>query len=67
LVKDQKNSHFVNDLREGSALLKYIHQQFERGFELKDCEIISFYETKDTRTVVVCFGNTPILSIHLMY
>jgi hypothetical protein len=51
LVKGQRNSHFINDLREGSALLKEVHEHFLQ-LCLSDCQITSFYETKDTRTVV---------------
>ncbi|KAF8533194.1 hypothetical protein BDD12DRAFT_947879 [Trichophaea hybrida] len=53
LVKDQRNSHFINDLRETSTLLKHVHNQFLQVSELKDCKTTSFYETKDTKTVVV--------------
>jgi len=53
LVKHQRNAHFVEDLREGSALLNHTNRQFLRGFSLQDCQITSFYETRDTRAVVV--------------
>ncbi|KAA8894431.1 hypothetical protein FN846DRAFT_819409 [Sphaerosporella brunnea] len=52
LVKGQRNSHFINDLREGSALLKEAHEHFLQ-LCLSDCQITSFYETRDTRAVVV--------------
>jgi hypothetical protein len=58
LVKDQRNEHFIDDLREGSALLKHAHRHFLRGFQLNDCQITSFYETRDTRAVVVCLLHT---------
>jgi len=57
LVKDQKNEHFVHDLREGSELLRHVYQRFLQGFNLHDCEITSFYELRDTRAVVVRGGT----------
>jgi hypothetical protein len=61
-VKDQRNAHFVEDLREGSALLNNAYRQFLRGFALKDCQITSFYEMRDTQVVVVCFHAPPSIS-----
>jgi len=52
-VKNQRNAHFIDDLREGSALLNHAYRQFLRGFTLKDCQITSFYEMRDTQAVVV--------------
>jgi hypothetical protein len=62
LVKDQKNAHFIEDLRSGSALLNEAYLQFLRGFTLKDCQITSFYELRDTQAVVVCFHAPPNFS-----
>ena len=53
LVKDQKNEHFINDLREGSELLRQAYQRFLQGVELKGCQITSFFELRDTQAVVL--------------
>ena len=55
LVKNQKNAPFVSSLREGSELLRMLHQSMYREYpkSLKSCIVASFYETKDTNTVEV--------------
>ncbi|KAA8913656.1 hypothetical protein FN846DRAFT_929114 [Sphaerosporella brunnea] len=53
LVMHQTNAHLVNDLREGSELLRHAYQHFLQGFTHKDCQITSFYELRDTKAVIV--------------
>ena len=55
LVKNQKNAPFVSSLREGSELLRILHQSMSRAYpkSLKSCLVASFYESKDTNTVEV--------------
>jgi len=53
LVKHQKNKYFINDLRESSELLWQSYQRFTQCVELKDCQITSCYELRDTQAVVV--------------
>jgi len=53
LVRDQKNADFLGNLSEGSEFLKFAHDYFARAVEteLEGCQIVSFYETKDTPSV----------------
>jgi hypothetical protein len=57
LVKDKKNEPFVRNLIEGAAPLHNLHVAFARKYEeescLEGCSIASFYETRDTPTVMV--------------
>ena len=53
LVKTQKNEHFINDLGEGSELLRHAHERFLEVVELRSCRIISLFELRDTPSVVV--------------
>jgi hypothetical protein len=55
LVKGKKNVSFLNDLMEGSALIHDLHTAFLRSVKskLSACYVTSFFETKDTQTVVV--------------
>jgi len=52
-VKDQKNADFINSLGEGSELLRFTYDYFLRAVdgELKGCQIVSFFENRDTRAV----------------
>jgi hypothetical protein len=54
LVKDQMNEPFIKNLGIGSELLRQTFQNFIRGFGHLNCQIITFYETQETETVVVC-------------
>jgi hypothetical protein len=56
LVREQKNAQLVSDLKEGSHLLHHIDDAFRNSFIYKDSVVISFFETKDSRTVNV---HTP--------
>ncbi|KAI5842039.1 hypothetical protein BZA05DRAFT_380199 [Tricharina praecox] len=53
LVKDQKNEHFIGDLRVGSDFLRLSHQRFSQVVELNSCQVISFFECRDTQAVVI--------------
>jgi hypothetical protein len=55
LVKGMKSAPFVHDLMEGSELLRTLDYRFERTYEehLKSRLVVSFYEMKDTNTIVV--------------
>jgi len=53
LVKIRKNEHFINDLGEGSELLRLAHERFVEAVELRSCRIISLFELRDTLSVVV--------------
>jgi len=55
LVKGMKSAPFVHDLMEGSELLRTLDYRFERTHEehLKSRLVVSFYEMKDTNTIVV--------------
>lgn len=52
-VKDQKNEHFINDLREGSEFLWQPYQRFTQCVELKGCQVTSYDELRDTQSVVI--------------
>jgi hypothetical protein len=53
LVRDQKNADFLGNLSEGSEFLRFTYDYFARAVEseLKGCQIVSFYETRDTPAV----------------
>jgi hypothetical protein len=55
LMKEKKSAPFVANLMEGSELLETLHVAFLRSYKagLEECFIVSFYETKDTKTVTV--------------
>lgn len=53
MVKGQPNSILVNDLDATSKCLHHLHQEFCDHFKFEDSPIVSIYETKLTRTVVV--------------
>ncbi|KAF8243586.1 hypothetical protein K440DRAFT_55349 [Wilcoxina mikolae CBS 423.85] len=53
LVKGQRNETLVRNLSERSPLLCEMHHAFQQSFPYKDCSIVLFYETKDTKTVEV--------------
>lgn len=55
LVKGKRNALFVASLEEGSELLRTLHNDFmwSYGNGLKPCFIAAFFETKDTKTVLV--------------
>lgn len=55
LVKENKMAPFVHNLMEGSELLQALHVAFLRSYKdaLKSCYVVSFYETRDTKTVEV--------------
>ncbi|KAI5841718.1 hypothetical protein BZA05DRAFT_344772 [Tricharina praecox] len=53
LVQDQNNEYFVNDLREGSELLRQAYQRFTQSVQLEGCQITSCYELRDTQAVIV--------------
>lgn len=57
LVKEKASAPIVVNLMESSELLQVLHVAFLRSYEigLKSCFVVSFYETKDTKTVQV--GN----------
>ncbi|KAF8245681.1 TPR-like protein [Wilcoxina mikolae CBS 423.85] len=54
LVKENKMAPFIHNLMEGSELLHTLHVAFLRSYKetLKSCYVVSFYETRDTKTVV---------------
>jgi hypothetical protein len=62
LVKGQKNAHFVNDLREGSALLQMAYREFLQNVGPAYCRMVSFFETKDSRVIEVSSQFTALLS-----
>jgi hypothetical protein len=64
LVRGQNNARLIEDLKEGSPLLLHIHHAFQNSFTYKDCLIVSFFETKDSRTVKV-LPYSPLFSIVL--
>ncbi|KAH0541631.1 hypothetical protein FGG08_003921 [Glutinoglossum americanum] len=69
MVKGNPNEELVNSLGESSRFLGLLHEMFYRHFTFKDSHIISIYETKETRTVLVRL-NAPvcmrrILTFHL--
>jgi hypothetical protein len=62
LVRKQKNAQLISDLKEGSPLLRHIDEAFRNSFIYKDTIVISFFETKDTRTVNV-FIPSPLFRV----
>lgn len=52
-MQDQNNEYFVNDLREGSELLRQAYQRFTQSVQLEGCQITSCYELRDTQAVIV--------------
>ncbi len=55
LVKNQRNAPFVAGLKEGSELLRMLHQGLSNTYKttLTPCFVASFFETHDTNTVEV--------------
>lgn len=68
LLKDNKNQSFVLGLEQESEQLRSLHTAFLSSCEkgLKKCIVISFFETKDTKTLEVSNstqgGNTNLTS-----
>jgi len=52
LTKDKKSAPFIVNLMEGSELLGALHRSFLPA-QMKSCFVVSFYKTKDTRTLTV--------------
>ena len=54
LLRDQKNACFISKLSEDSDFFGSAYGHFVRALEsdLKDCQVVSFFETRDTRAVV---------------
>jgi hypothetical protein len=55
LVKDNGHAPFVYGLMQDSDLLHGIHSALRHSYKtsLRFCFVVSFYETKDTKTVEV--------------
>lgn len=53
MVKGQPNNRLVNDLDPASHSLKVLNEMFVDQFKFKDSPIVSIFETKWTKTVVV--------------
>lgn len=53
MVKGQPNSRLVEDLDPDSLSLHLLHREFSDYFRFKDSPIVSIFETKLTKTVVV--------------
>jgi hypothetical protein len=56
LVRGHKNAQLVEDLKEGSPLLRHIDHAFQSSRAYEYCVTVSFYETKDSRIVKVCIS-----------
>ncbi|KAF8244548.1 hypothetical protein K440DRAFT_9874 [Wilcoxina mikolae CBS 423.85] len=53
LVRGQKNETLIRDLGQTSQLLREMERAFQHGLHTEHCSIVSFYESKDTKTVEV--------------
>jgi hypothetical protein len=53
MVKGQPNERLVFDLAPRSQFLEMLHENFCERFTFDDIEVISFYETEETKTVMV--------------
>jgi hypothetical protein len=55
LVKENNHAPFVYGLMQDSDLLQAIHSALRHNYKksLRFCFVVSFYETKDTKTVEV--------------
>lgn len=62
MVLGQPNEDLVRDLRIGSSFLNLLHQGFCDIFH-DDSQVISFYETRRTRTVLVKLSPISCLQI----
>ncbi|KAF8532917.1 hypothetical protein BDD12DRAFT_535075 [Trichophaea hybrida] len=51
MVKGQPNERLVRDLAPRSEFLEMLHETFCERFDFNDTEVISFYETEETKTV----------------
>lgn len=53
MVDGQPNSRLIEDLDPRSTSLRLLHEAFSDYFRFEDSRIISIFETKETKTVVV--------------
>jgi hypothetical protein len=53
MVQHQRNAPLVRELMEDSVFLRVMNQNFEAYCRLEGCSIVSFYETRETATVMV--------------
>jgi hypothetical protein len=53
LVKGQRNTLLISDLREGSELLQRAYREFLKNVDSGYCRVISFFETQDSRVIEV--------------
>lgn len=58
MVEGQPNSRLVEDLDPESLTLRLLHREFSDHFRFEDSPIISIFETKRTKTVVVILPAT---------
>jgi hypothetical protein len=53
LVKGQRNTLLISDLKEGSELLQRAYREFLKNVDSGYCRVISFFETQDSRVIEV--------------
>ena len=58
MVSDPRHTRFLDNLKEGSELLRHIYHHFMQEFKFSDTQITSFYELEDSKALVV----GPLLS-----
>lgn len=59
MVDGHPNHRLIEDLAPGSQLLRNLHEDFCENFSFTDSKIVSIYETKETKTVIVRYSWPP--------
>src|SRR4051794_31325479 len=60
MVKEQPNQQFLESLGRSSERLYKQAKEFEEAFDFRDSKIISFYETKLSKTAQRVCGFVPV-------